>query len=89
MAGRRDKNRYMQKLWVADFCTPTCVYRHLSEYTHLEAELAFIDFEDLLVHLEAIVSGAHAFSSIRKTVQDLTYIFSHLPDMRDHRRSPR
>ena len=26
--------------------------RHLSEFTHVEAELDFIDFEDLLVHLE-------------------------------------
>jgi aspartyl/asparaginyl-tRNA synthetase len=29
--------------------------RHLSEYTHLEAELAFISFEDLMAHIEAIV----------------------------------
>lgn len=29
--------------------------RHLSEYTHVEAELDFIDFEDLLEHLEAII----------------------------------
>ena len=29
--------------------------RHLSEYTHLEAELAFISFEDLMSHIEAIV----------------------------------
>ena len=26
--------------------------RHLSEYTHIEAELVFITFEDLLTHLE-------------------------------------
>ncbi|TCD69403.1 hypothetical protein EIP91_007750 [Steccherinum ochraceum] len=26
--------------------------RHLSEYTHLEAELAFIDFEELMSHIE-------------------------------------
>lgn len=31
--------------------------RHLSEYTHLEAELAFINFTDLLEHLEEVVSG--------------------------------
>jgi asparaginyl-tRNA synthetase len=30
--------------------------RHLSEYTHVEAELDFIDFEDLLDHLEEIIS---------------------------------
>jgi asparaginyl-tRNA synthetase len=29
--------------------------RHLSEYTHLEGELAFITFDDLMIHLEAIV----------------------------------
>ena len=29
--------------------------RHLSEYTHIEAELAFITFDDLLSHLEEIM----------------------------------
>ncbi|TFK50779.1 asparaginyl-tRNA synthetase [Heliocybe sulcata] len=29
--------------------------RHLSEYTHLEAELGFIDFNDLMTHIEAII----------------------------------
>ncbi|XP_006461406.1 hypothetical protein AGABI2DRAFT_185659 [Agaricus bisporus var. bisporus H97] len=29
--------------------------RHLSEYTHLEAELAFIDFNDLMSHIEEII----------------------------------
>lgn len=29
--------------------------RHLSEYSHVEAELDFIDFDDLLVHLEEII----------------------------------
>jgi asparaginyl-tRNA synthetase len=29
--------------------------RHLSEYTHLEAEMAFIEFPDLLQHLESII----------------------------------
>lgn len=30
--------------------------RHLSEYTHVEAELDFIEFEDLLSHIEEIIS---------------------------------
>lgn len=30
--------------------------RHLSEYTHVEAELDFINFNDLLEHLEAVMS---------------------------------
>lgn len=30
--------------------------RHLSEYTHVEAELDFVDFEDLLDHLEEMIS---------------------------------
>ena len=29
--------------------------RHLSEYTHIEAELDFITFDDLLDHLEAVI----------------------------------
>ncbi|KAJ7807869.1 hypothetical protein B0H14DRAFT_3482918 [Mycena olivaceomarginata] len=29
--------------------------RHLSEYTHMEAELAFIDFNDLMHHIETII----------------------------------
>ncbi|TDL18010.1 asparaginyl-tRNA synthetase [Rickenella mellea] len=29
--------------------------RHLSEYTHLEGELAFITFEDLMNHIEALI----------------------------------
>ncbi|PWN29063.1 asparaginyl-tRNA synthetase, partial [Jaminaea rosea] len=31
--------------------------RHLSEYTHLEAELAFLTFDDLLEHLEQLICG--------------------------------
>jgi asparaginyl-tRNA synthetase len=30
--------------------------RHLSEYTHVEGELDFIDFEDLLTHIEELIS---------------------------------
>ncbi|KAK4054807.1 asparagine--tRNA ligase [Microbotryomycetes sp. JL201] len=29
--------------------------RHLSEYTHVEAELAFLSFEELLVHIEEVI----------------------------------
>ena len=29
--------------------------RHLSEYTHLEAELAFVTFADLMDHIEAVI----------------------------------
>ncbi|GHJ86726.1 hypothetical protein NliqN6_3128 [Naganishia liquefaciens] len=29
--------------------------RHLAEYTHLEAELAFIDFKDLMDHIETMI----------------------------------
>lgn len=31
--------------------------RHLSEYTHVESELAFITFDDLLTHLEQVICG--------------------------------
>lgn len=31
--------------------------RHLSEYTHIEGELDFIVFEDLLQHIEDLLCG--------------------------------
>lgn len=30
--------------------------RHLSEYTHIEAELSFLTFEDLLTHIETVIT---------------------------------
>lgn len=53
--------------------------RHLSEYTHIEAELDFITFEDLLVHLEEVMSLVitHALSNpaTQKLVYDLNPSF--------------
>ena len=31
--------------------------RHLSEYTHIEAELGFLTFEDMLEHIERLICG--------------------------------
>lgn len=49
--------------------------RHLSEYTHIEAELDFITFEDLLVHLElvmcTVIDHALANPHIQQLVHDL------------------
>ena len=53
--------------------------RHLSEYTHIEAELDFITFEDLLVHLElvmcTVIDIALANPGIKKLVHDLNPSF--------------
>ena len=39
--------------------------RHLSEYTHIEAELAFLTFDDLLSHLEKLIS-----KTVQKVLED-------------------
>ncbi|MCJ1327988.1 hypothetical protein MMC10_004663 [Thelotrema lepadinum] len=53
--------------------------RHLSEYTHIEAELDFITFSDLLDHLELVMTRvvdlALADPSIAKLIQDLNPSF--------------
>ena len=36
--------------------------RHLSEYTHIEAELDFVQFEDLLNHIELVISRVIAIT---------------------------
>ena len=54
--------------------------RHLSEYTHVEAELDFIDFEDLLDHLEEIVS--EVITTILKDEEIAGYIKELNPDFR-------
>lgn len=49
--------------------------RHLSEYTHIEAELDFISFDDLLVHLELVmikvIQIALSDPKIGKLIHDL------------------
>lgn len=53
--------------------------RHLSEYTHIEAELDFITFDDLLVHLELVMSKvielALADPKVKKLIYDLNSDF--------------
>jgi asparaginyl-tRNA synthetase len=45
--------------------------RHLSEYTHVEAELDFIDFDDLLDHLEEIISKVIGTKEIAGYIKEL------------------
>lgn len=49
--------------------------RHLSEYTHVEAELDFITFDDLLAHLEdlicSVLSITYSNPRIAAMLQDL------------------
>lgn len=58
--------------------------RHLSEYTHIEAELDFISFEDLLQHIELIMSTVVTIvlsnPAIKKLIYDLNPSFR-VPDL--------
>jgi asparaginyl-tRNA synthetase len=38
--------------------------RHLSEYTHIETELAFVSFEELLVHIEDTVISLYVMLTV-------------------------
>ena len=49
--------------------------RHLSEYTHIEAELDFIAFDDMLTHIEDLICGVISITlanpRIAKMIQEL------------------
>ena len=47
--------------------------RHLSEYTHIEAELDFITFDDLLIHLELVMSKVIELALADPKIQKLIY----------------
>ena len=54
--------------------------RHLSEYTHIEAELDFITFEDLLIHLELVMCTVIDTVLANEEIKD--YIYTLNPDFR-------
>jgi asparaginyl-tRNA synthetase len=56
--------------------------RHLSEYTHVEAELDFVDFEDLLNHLEEIIS------KVIKTIMDDKEIAGYIKELNPEFKAP-
>ncbi|KIO21190.1 hypothetical protein M407DRAFT_245557 [Tulasnella calospora MUT 4182] len=47
--------------------------RHLSEYTHLEAELAFITFDDLMTHIENIICDSVEILLADPVISKLVY----------------
>ena len=47
--------------------------RHLSEYTHMEAELDFITFDDLLAHLELVMTKVIEIALADPTIKKLVY----------------
>ncbi|MFQ5979085.1 MAG: asparagine--tRNA ligase [Candidatus Heimdallarchaeota archaeon] len=62
--------------------------RHLTEYTHLEAELAFCEFEGLLVHLEDLIVSvaSNLFQRCQDLIHQLNPGFS--PPQKPFRRLP-